>query len=50
MYKRLYSVLEKKRKKNSLHSFQFGFQKYYSTTHALHHLTDKIRNEIDKNY
>ena len=29
-------------------SLQFGFQQKYSATHALNHLTDKIRHEIDK--
>ena len=27
---------------------QFGFQQKYSTTHALIHLTDKIKHAIDK--
>ena len=29
-------------------SLQFGFRQKYSTTHALIHLTNKIRHEIDK--
>ena len=29
-------------------SHQFGFRQKYSTTHALIHLTDNIRHEIDK--
>ena len=34
--------------KRNLFSLQFGFRQKYSTTHALIHLTDKIRHEIDK--
>ena len=34
--------------KRNLFSLQFGFRQKYSTTHALIHLTDKIRYEIDK--
>ena len=45
MYNRLYNFLEKK---EIIFSFQFGFRHKYSTTHALIHLTDKIRHEIDK--
>ena len=45
MYNRLYNFLEKKRNNISL---KFGFRRKYSTTHALIHLTDKIRHEIDK--
>ena len=45
MYNRLYNFLEKK---EIIFSLQFGFQQKYSTTHALIHLTDKIRTEIDK--
>lgn len=33
--------------KNVLFSLQLEFQQRYSTTHALIHLTDKIRNETD---
>ena len=43
MYNRLYNYLEKK---EIMFSFQFGFRQKYSTTHALIHLTDKIRHEI----
>ena len=43
-HKRLYNVLEKK----IIFSLQFGFQQKYSTTHAVIHLTDKFRHEIDK--
>ena len=42
---RLYNFLEKK---EIIFSLQFGFRQKYSTTHALIHLTDKIRHEIDK--
>ena len=45
MYNRLYNFLEKK---EIIFSLQFGFRQKYSTTHALIHLTDKIRHEIDK--
>ena len=45
MYNRLYNFLEKK---EIIFSLQFGLRQKYSTTHALIHLTDKIRNEIDK--
>ena len=44
-YNRLYNFLEKK---ELIFSLQFGFRRKYSTTHALIHLTDKIRHEIDK--
>ena len=47
MYNRLYNFLEKK---EIIFSIQFGFHPKYSTTHALIHLTDKIRHEIDGNY
>ena len=44
MYNRLYNFLEKK---EIIFSLKFGFcQKY--TTHALIHLTDKIRHETDQ--
>ena len=46
MYNRLYNFLEKK--KEIIFSLQFGFHQKYSTTHALIHLTGKIRHEIDK--
>ena len=45
MYNRLYNFLEKK---EIIFSLQFGFRQKYSTTHALIHLRDKIRHEIDK--
>ena len=45
MYSRLYNFLEKK---EIIFSLQFGFRQKYSTTHALIHLTDKLRHEIDK--
>ena len=45
MYNRLYNFLEKK---EIIFSHQFGFRQKYSTTHALIHLTDKVRHEIDK--
>ena len=45
MYNRLYNFLEKK---EIIMSLQSGFRQKYSTTHALIHLTDKIRHEIDK--
>ena len=45
MYNRLYNFLEKK---EIIFSLQFGFHRKYSTTHALIHLTDKIRHKIDK--
>ena len=34
--------------KKEILSLQFGFQQKYSTTHALIHLTDKIKHAIDK--
>ena len=42
---RLYNFLERK---EIIFLLQFGFRQKYSTTHALIHLTDKIRHEIDK--
>ena len=45
MYNRLYNFLEKN---EIIFSLQFGFHQKYSTTHALIHLTDNIRYEIDK--
>ena len=42
---RLYSFLEKN---GDIFSLQFGFRQKYSTAHALIHLTDKIREEIDE--
>ena len=45
LYNRLYNFLDKK---EIIFSLQFGFRQKYSTSHALIHLTDKIRHEIDK--
>ena len=45
MYNRLHNFLEKKK---TIFSLKFGFRQKYSTTHALIHLTDKIRHEINK--
>ena len=45
MYNLLYNFLEKK---EIMFSLQFGFGQKYFTTHALIHLTDNIRHEIDK--
>ena len=45
MYKRLYNFLAKK---ETIFSLQFNFRQKYSTTHALIHLTDKMRHEIGK--
>ena len=45
MYSRLYNFLEKK---EIIFSLQFGFRQKYSTTHALIHITDEVRHEIDK--
>ena len=39
MYSKLYSFIEKKKS-----SLQFGFRQKHSTTHALIHLTEKIKN------
>ena len=36
------------RKNKVLFSYQFGFQKNYSTNHALVSLTEMIRNALDK--
>ena len=44
MYNQLYNFLEL----NSVISdLQFGFRQKYSTFHALIHLTDKIREQLD---
>ena len=40
--------MELSRKKEIIFSLHFGFRQKYSTTHALIHLTDKIRHEIDR--
>ena len=45
IYKRLYNFLEKK---EIIFSLQFGFRQKYSITHALIHLTDKIKHDNDK--
>ena len=45
MYNRLYEFLESK---NLIYDLQFGFQQKHSTSHALIHLTDKIREQLDK--
>ena len=45
MYNRLYNFLGKK---EIIFLLQFGFRQKYSTIHAMIHLTDKIRHEIDK--
>ena len=43
MYNRLYRFLLKK----LIYSFQFGFRQKHSTTHALVHLTELIRKQLD---
>ena len=45
MYNRLYEFLESK---NLIYDLQFGFRQKHSTSHALIHLTDKIREQLDK--
>ena len=45
MYNRLYKFLEIN---NLIYSLQFGFRQKHSTSHALIHLTDKIRDQLDK--
>ena len=45
MYYRLYKFLEIN---NLIYSLQFGFRQKHSTSHALIHLTDKIREQLDK--
>ena len=45
MYNRLYEFLESK---NLIYDLQFGFRQKHSTCHVLIHLTDKIREQIDK--
>ena len=44
MYNQLYNFLELN---SVIYDFQFGFRKKYSTSHALIHLTDKIRKQLD---
>ena len=44
MYNRLYNFLEV----NGVnYDLQFSFRQKYSTSHALIHLTDKIREQLD---
>ena len=45
MYNRLYKFLETN---NLIYSLQFGFRQKHSTSHSLIHLTDKIREQLDK--
>ena len=45
MYNRLYKFLETN---NLIYSLQFEFRQKHSTSHALIHLTDKIREQLDK--
>ena len=45
VHKRIVGFLEKF---NLLFQLQFGFRSGYSTTHALIHMTEKIRSELDK--
>ena len=44
-YNCLYKFLENN---NLIYSWQFGFRQKHSTSHALIHLTDKIREQLDK--
>ena len=44
MYNRLYNFLEMN---TVIYVFQFGFRQKYSTSHALIHLTDKIREQLE---
>ena len=45
MYNRLYKFLETN---NLIYSLQFGFRQKHSMSDALIHLTDKIREQLDK--
>ena len=45
MYNHLYKFLETN---NLIYGLQFRFRQKYSTSSALIHLTDKIREEVDK--
>ena len=45
MYNRLYKFLESK---NLIYDLLFHFPQKHSTSHALVHLTDKIREQLDK--
>ena len=44
MYNRLYKFLETNK---LIYSLQFGFRQKHSTSHALIHLTEEIRNQLD---
>ena len=44
MYNRLYSFLEMN---SVIYDLQSGFRQKCSTSHALSHLTDKIREQLD---
>ena len=45
MYNHLYDFPESK---NLIYDLQFGFWRKHSTSHALIHLTDKIRRQLNK--
>ena len=45
MYNRLYKFLETN---NLIYSLQFGFRQRHSTSHAFIRLTDKIKEQLDK--
>ena len=45
VYNCLYEFLESK---NLIYDLQLGFRQRHSTSHALIHLTDKIREQLDK--
>ena len=45
MYNHLCEFLESK---NLIYDLQFGFRQKYSTYHTLIHLTDEIREQLDK--
>ena len=44
MYNRLYNFLELN---SAIYNLQFGFRQKYSLSHAVIHLTDKIREQLD---
>ena len=44
MYNRLYKFFEDNK---LVYNLQFGFRQKHSTTHALIHLTEKIREQLD---
>ena len=48
LVKLMYNRLDNFQEKNIIFLLQFRFRQKYSTTHALVHLIDKIRNEINK--